>query len=185
MAQVAPQLGFVVAVAVAAAVDRLAGPGTTLKWPNDVMRGGAKLAGILLERLQDGAVLAGIGMNVQHAPPGLPYAVTSLSALGCTADPEAIIAALASTMAAEWALWRADGFGHTLERWMARGPRRGARLTIRQGGAPLTGPLTGPYAGAARRRCPAAGPARRTPRLRCRGRAALRSNAAVAKTIGC
>ena len=88
-------------------------------------------------------MLAGIGMNVQHTPPGLPYAVTSLSALGCTAGPEAIIAALASAMAAEWALWRAEGFGHTLERWMARGPMRGARLTIRQGGAPLTGPYAG------------------------------------------
>ncbi len=74
---------------------RLAGPGTALKWPNDVLRGGAKLAGILLERLGDGAVLAGIGINVAHHPDDMPYPVTSLRALGCAADADAVLDAVA------------------------------------------------------------------------------------------
>ena len=142
-AQHAPQLAFVVSIAVAEAVDRLVGPGTALKWPNDVMRGGAKLAGILLERLEGGAVLAGIGMNVLHLPPDPPYAVTSLTALGCSAGLDEVLATLSSTVGAEWDAWRADGFGATLGRWMARGPAMDAVLTIRQGDATQTGRYAG------------------------------------------
>ncbi len=142
-AQHAPQLAFVVAIAVAEAVDRLAGPGTALKWPNDVMRDGAKLAGILLERLEDGAVLAGIGMNVLHLPPDPPYAVTSLVALGCSAGLADVLATVSDALAAEWDAWRAGGFGPTLGRWMARGPALGAMLTVRQGEAAQTGRFAG------------------------------------------
>ena len=141
--QHAPQLAFVAAVAVAEAVDRLAGPGTTLKWPNDVMRDGAKLAGILLERLEDGAVLAGIGMNVRHVPPCMPYPVTSLSALGCDTGLDQVLAAVAGAVWAEWDCWRDRGFGHTLQRWLARGPAPGAWLTVQQGAVPATGRYAG------------------------------------------
>ena len=58
------------------------------------MRDGAKLAGLLLERLQDGTVLAGIGVNVAHRPAGMDYPVTSLAALGCAADAPALLDAV-------------------------------------------------------------------------------------------
>ena len=127
----APQLSFVVALAVAEAVDALAGPGTRLKWPNDVMRSGAKLAGVLLERLEDGAVLAGVGVNLSHAPDGMDYPVTNLAQLGCDAGPEDVLAVLLELLQAEWAHWQADGFAAVLRRWRARGPELDAQLRVR------------------------------------------------------
>lgn len=139
----APQLGFVVALAVAEAVDDLAGPGTALKWPNDVLRSGAKLAGILLERLGSGAVLAGIGVNAAHRPDGMPYPVTSLRSLGCLADADALLDALLPRLDAGWAAWQADGFAAVLSRWRSRGPALGAALRVRLD----TGVVEGSFAG--------------------------------------
>ncbi len=141
--QLAPQLGFVAALAVAEAVDRLAGPGTALKWPNDVLRAGAKLAGILLERLEDGAVLAGIGANVRHTPPNMPYPVTSLSAVGCPAGSDELLMAVMEQLEQGWAAWQAAGFGPVLARWRARGPAPGAPLRVRLGTASLNGQFAG------------------------------------------
>ena len=141
--RLAPELGFVAAVAVAEAVDRLLGPGTELKWPNDVLRGGAKLAGILLERLEDGTVLAGIGANVRHAPPDMPYPVTSLAALGCTAEPDDLLDAVLERLEAGWSDWRRAGFGCVLRRWAARGPAPGAALAIRLGETQMEGRFAG------------------------------------------
>ena len=139
----APELGFVCALAVAEAVDAFAGAGTTLKWPNDALRNGAKLAGILLERLDDGAVLAGIGINVAHQPENTPYPVTSLRALGCSAAPDAMLDTLLGCLAAGWRAWEADGFAPVLLRWRARGPELGAPLRVRL----ETGIVTGAFAG--------------------------------------
>ncbi len=139
----APELGFVCALAVAEAVDALAGAGTRLKWPNDALRDGAKLAGILLERLSDGAVLAGIGINVAFKPDNTPYPVTSLRALGCSAGPDDVLDALIDRLAAGWTAWEADGFAPVLARWRARGPDLGAKLRVRL----ETGIVTGAFAG--------------------------------------
>ncbi len=139
----APELGFVVAVAVAEAVDQVAGPGTRLKWPNDVLREGAKLAGILLERLDNGAVLAGIGLNVAHRPDGMPYAVTSLHALGCAAAPDAVLDAVLDRLDAGWGAWRVDGFAAVLARWRLRGPALGAPLQVRLGPEVVAGEFAG------------------------------------------
>jgi BirA family biotin operon repressor/biotin-[acetyl-CoA-carboxylase] ligase len=141
--QHAPQLAFVVAVAVARAVDALAGPPTALKWPNDVMRDGAKLAGILLERLDDDAVLAGIGMNVRHHPPGMPYPVTSLAALGCDTTPESVLAAIQRALQGEWTIWRDHGFARVRERWLERGPAIGTILRVQLGPDTIDGAFAG------------------------------------------
>ena len=147
-AQHAPQLGFVVAVAVAQAVDRLAGPSTALKWPNDIMRDGAKLAGILMERIDDGAVLAGIGMNVRHHPLAMPYPVTSLRVLGCEAGSDTVLGAIQDALREEWAVWRAQGFSEVRRRWLARGPADGTRLMVRLGtGTIEAGTIEGSFAG--------------------------------------
>jgi BirA family biotin operon repressor/biotin-[acetyl-CoA-carboxylase] ligase len=79
----APQIGFVAGVAVHAAVSDLGARDVKLKWPNDLVAGGAKLAGILLEGWSGGqgrfAIAVGIGVNLAMHPEDLPYPATHLS----------------------------------------------------------------------------------------------------------
>jgi len=66
---IVPTLGFVVALSIRAALERLGGPhaqAINLKWPNDVITGEGKLAGISMES-HAGGVCVGIGVNVFHA----------------------------------------------------------------------------------------------------------------------
>src|SRR5437879_13241457 len=68
-----------------------------LKWPNDVLAGGQKLSGILLEAetVPAGlAVVVGIGTNVIAAPEGMPTPATSLHALGIQIAAEELFRAL-------------------------------------------------------------------------------------------
>jgi len=91
-------LPLLAGVAVATAVTAVTGVQTRLKWPNDVLAGPAKLAGILAEAAGD-AVVVGVGLNVSTEPGELPpvgpgaLAATSLriavSAAPATAAPEA------------------------------------------------------------------------------------------------
>ncbi|MFZ2469026.1 MAG: biotin--[acetyl-CoA-carboxylase] ligase, partial [Parvibaculum sedimenti] len=87
----AAELSFVAALAVHDAVDGLLSPALRpdlkLKWPNDLLHGGKKLAGILLESSGiAGGELAwlaiGIGINLAQYPEGVEYPATSLAALG-------------------------------------------------------------------------------------------------------
>lgn len=59
-----------VGLAAAHALDVLGVAGAGLKWPNDVLLDGAKVAGILAQRSADGAVVVGLGLNVGWAPEG-------------------------------------------------------------------------------------------------------------------
>jgi BirA family transcriptional regulator, biotin operon repressor / biotin---[acetyl-CoA-carboxylase] ligase len=78
-----PELTGVVAHACADAIEAVTGLGTEIKFPNDVLVGGRKVAGILAEA-RDGRVVAGIGVNVNIAeadlPTGLETPATSLLA---------------------------------------------------------------------------------------------------------
>ena len=84
----APQLGFVAGVALVHALHECIGDDThlRLKWPNDLLFDGAKLAGILLESaiLADGrfACIIGIGVNCVACPSGLSYRATALAEIG-------------------------------------------------------------------------------------------------------
>jgi len=75
----APLLTLALGLATETAIFNATGYGTDLRWPNDVMLGGRKVAGILVQ-LTDGKAVAGIGINVNHAsfPPDLAPQATSL-----------------------------------------------------------------------------------------------------------
>ena len=79
----APQLGFVAGLAARAAIEDLGGRGVGLKWPNDLVVDGAKLAGILLEGWSLAAapfvVSIGIGVNLASHPSDLNYPRDDLS----------------------------------------------------------------------------------------------------------
>ena len=85
----APTLALVAAVALHE-VASIYAPGVQIKWPNDLLFDGAKLAGILLERLED-AVVIGFGVNLAHHPEGIDRPATSLQVLaGMAPEPAAV-----------------------------------------------------------------------------------------------
>lgn len=127
------ELGFVAALAVADAVDaELGGRAARLKWPNDVLVAGAKVAGILVELVEDAAVV-GIGVNVVAAPEEVPYPATCLHAQGSRATAEAVLDALLAALEARLAVWHAAGFAAVRAAWLARGPAYGELVRVRQG----------------------------------------------------
>lgn len=87
-----PQLPLVVGVSIVTALTDYAGTPCGLKWPNDVLATSpgefhlAKLAGILAERLADGAVIVGVGLNVSQQSSQLPVGGASLAMIPSTND---------------------------------------------------------------------------------------------------
>lgn len=80
--------------------------GLMLKWPNDLLLGSAKLAGILLER-QDDRVVAGFGINLAQAPDLPDRDTVALSSVSLV-SPEAFAPLLAAAFARELQRWRED-----------------------------------------------------------------------------
>ena len=108
-----------------------------LKWPNDVLADGAKLAGMLLEaqKRPDGrlAIVIGIGVNVVSAPSGLPYPATSLVALGCEITAETIFSALAEEWVVAYELWdHGNNVADILRLWRASAAGIGAEVAVKQ-----------------------------------------------------
>lgn len=124
--------------------DRLA---PQLKWPNDVLVGGAKVAGILLEtaadpRLNATALIVGIGVNVEWSPEGdLPYPATSLAAHGVALGPRRLLEGLLAPLRARLDRWDRDGFASQREDWLACAAGRGATAEVRIGSRIVRGRL--------------------------------------------
>jgi BirA family biotin operon repressor/biotin-[acetyl-CoA-carboxylase] ligase len=130
------QLSFVAAIAAADMIAAHTGD-VAVKWPNDVLAGGRKIAGILLEAetAQGTAtpwLAIGIGVNLAHFPPGTEFPATSLAALGATPPPpREALTALAANLAKWYDIWRADGFAPIRDAWLARAGGLGARIRAR------------------------------------------------------
>ena len=143
----AATLGFAAGLALNAALRAINhetdDPGFALKWPNDVMAGGHKLAGILLEaEAIDGrlAVVVGIGTNVVAAPTGTPLPAVSLKALGIETSAEALFAALSDGWAEFRDIWGdGGGFGEIRRLWLQRAAGLGEKVAIKSGGAVIEG----------------------------------------------
>lgn len=126
----AAQVTFVAALAVADLLDRYAPPSlVSIKWPNDVMLAGEKVAGVLVEsgaHEAGGLWLAiGIGVNLAHAPSGTERPATALAqhlAAGVAAPPPVDVAAreLAEAFAVWMDRWETLGFEPVLDAWRAR-----------------------------------------------------------------
>ena len=112
-----------------------------LKWPNDVLLNGGKLAGILLESVgQAGAishVIIGIGVNLARAPDaaaleaGAVPPVSLKQRLGVDVGPEMFLDHLAAAFARHEAQLRAYGFGPVRAAWLAHAARLGEVITAR------------------------------------------------------
>ena len=134
-------LSLVAGLALIEAVEAAA-PGRTLmlKWPNDLLADGAKLAGILLERQSD-RVVAGFGVNLAVAP---EVGERRTAHLGGAITPQAFAPLLAASLARILASWRsADPQAFALA-WLARAHPAGAPLAVHdEGGGRLSGTFDG------------------------------------------
>lgn len=133
----------------ALADDIAARPELQLKWPNDLLAGGCKVGGILLESAsmpseETPAVVIGIGINLAHAPLDLGRPATSLASLGIEASPAKAMATLAWSMA-EWLRHWEGGraFEQIREAWLTRAQPSGAAISVRQGDSLISGHFLG------------------------------------------
>jgi BirA family biotin operon repressor/biotin-[acetyl-CoA-carboxylase] ligase len=151
---IASTLGFAAGLALESALQRLSVEANlrrgsdplkfTLKWPNDLVTGGQKLAGILLQaeavagnRL---AVVVGIGTNVIAAPEGTPTPATSLAALGVHIGAEELFAALSDAWVEFRGIWdNGRGFAEIRRLWLARAAGLGERIAIQTGSTTIAG----------------------------------------------
>ena len=142
---VVAQRSFVAALALREAFVDLTGlsDAFTLKWPNDVLLNGGKVAGILLESLSSGPGVAflaiGIGVNLIAAPDagqleaGSLPAVTLLGETGLRVTPEAFLDHLAPAYARREAAFQAEGFAPVRQEWLAHAARLGEVIRARTG----------------------------------------------------
>jgi BirA family biotin operon repressor/biotin-[acetyl-CoA-carboxylase] ligase len=152
---VAATLGFAAGLALEAALKRVSRGAATrlaepdgikfsLKWPNDVLAGREKLAGILLEAEavpgDQLAVVVGIGTNVVAAPEGTPTPATSLLKLGIEISAENLFVALSDSWVEFREIWdQGRGFGEIRRLWLAHAAGLGQPVAVQTGGATIAG----------------------------------------------
>jgi BirA family biotin operon repressor/biotin-[acetyl-CoA-carboxylase] ligase len=135
-ASVTGQLSFVAALAAAEMAAHFApSVAITVKWPNDVLAKGKKLAGLLLEgsTAPQGPWLAvGIGVNLASFPESTEFPATSLVQLGI-APPSSqdALSVLAVRFAHWYDAWMKDGFEIVRAGWLARASGLGSPIRAR------------------------------------------------------
>jgi BirA family transcriptional regulator, biotin operon repressor / biotin---[acetyl-CoA-carboxylase] ligase len=146
-AEAVSQLGFVVALAVLDCVASKAPAATVqLKWPNDVLVGGAKISGILCEVLSAAplVVAIGCGINVAHAPMGLPYPATCLAAESGNANRDDVFLTYQNALSLRLAQWNnGENFKAIRTAWLANAIGLGETVSMQVGEETITGSFDG------------------------------------------
>ena len=126
------QLSFAAALAVAETASHFApGAAITIKWPNDVLAQGRKLAGILLEAGPNWLAI-GIGINLAQFPQGTEFPATSLAQLGIAPPSSAeALTILAARLAHWYDAWMQDGFEPLRAAWLMRAQGLGGPIRAR------------------------------------------------------
>jgi BirA family biotin operon repressor/biotin-[acetyl-CoA-carboxylase] ligase len=135
-----PELSFVAALATRDAVmaEIPAETAVTLKWPNDVLAGGRKIAGILVEaeRLPDEArtaLIVGIGINIASAPREVAYPATFIAAEARNPKPSRVLSTLVMALDRRVELWMRNGFGPIRQQWLDHAHGLGSRIAVEGG----------------------------------------------------
>ncbi len=126
----AQTLTLVAAVAMAEAIAAFAPGIATIKWPNDLMVGNAKLSGILLER-SGNAVVIGFGVNLSSHPMLPDRSTTSLAAEGFSVGPDALLVKLCDRFAVWVARWRMGDLSIVRSTWEKMAHPVGTSLRVR------------------------------------------------------
>jgi BirA family transcriptional regulator, biotin operon repressor / biotin---[acetyl-CoA-carboxylase] ligase len=147
------QISLLAGVAVIDAIRAVAGgaglAGLRLKWPNDVLVGRAKCAGILAESAPaagraEMTVVIGIGINLAWHPADIGREATHLAAHGVDVTPEAMLQALAPAVQGWLDAWQGGaGFAQVRAAWLERGGPIGEPVTVDTGVKPIEGAFVG------------------------------------------
>ncbi len=130
----APELVMVASVALARAIETASAVDARIKWPNDVVAGGRKLCGTLLEISASGEALdwavIGVGINILGAdfPEDLPDAGSIESVSGRQPRRAAVVAAFLDAFEECYALWMRGGMGRLLPVYKGYSSTLGARV---------------------------------------------------------
>ncbi len=142
-------LALLAALALAEALSAMC-PGLTLtlKWPNDLLLSGRKLAGILLDAASgpDGRidwVVIGFGANLARAPEIPGRAPSCLAEAGFTLAPEALAPALLARLDHWLGINAADGFAPVRDAWLGLAHPPGTPIRLAQGGSVAEGRFCG------------------------------------------
>jgi BirA family biotin operon repressor/biotin-[acetyl-CoA-carboxylase] ligase len=140
----AARLGFAASLAVLQACREIAPDiAFTLKWPNDVLANGAKVAGILLEsEAKEGLlfIVIGFGINLASAPEGMAFPAVSLAARGRTAPAHEAFAALSENWADCFDIFAdGEGFPAIRKMWLEHADGIGQPVSVHAGNRTDTG----------------------------------------------
>jgi BirA family biotin operon repressor/biotin-[acetyl-CoA-carboxylase] ligase len=140
-------IAFVTALAVRDAVCQVLPSDTdiTFKWPNDVLAGGRKIAGVLIEaeKLPDEdrtALIIGVGINILSAPRETSYPATCISALARAPKVARLLSLLVVSLDRRVAAWTRSGFGAVRREWMDHAYGVGTQVSASSG---VSGTFTG------------------------------------------
>jgi BirA family transcriptional regulator, biotin operon repressor / biotin---[acetyl-CoA-carboxylase] ligase len=137
-----------VALAEALAPFLPTGPVPVLKWPNDVLLGGGKLAGILIDAETDAHgrlewVVVGIGVNLLHAPEVEGRAVAAVAEHAAAPAPEDVAQSVLTRLAHWRRVREADGFAPIRAAFLAHAQAPGTPITLRLGDTVREGAFAG------------------------------------------
>jgi BirA family biotin operon repressor/biotin-[acetyl-CoA-carboxylase] ligase len=147
-AATAAQLCFVAALALHDAVlescHGLAPADLKLKWPNDLLLGGRKIAGILVAGVSlaggRGAAAIGFGVNCRHHPEGVEFPAADLARCGFSVSPMDLLTALGRSMRYRLDEWdRGGNFSAVRSAWLARASGVGQAIEVRLPDRALSG----------------------------------------------
>lgn len=145
-------LPLIAGVAIAEAIERIAGCSASLKWPNDVWLGAdpnfTKVAGILVTTSLRGDgvehALVGIGINVLGSAHDLPPGATTIqAATGVTTTPNAVLHDVLERFDEGYVAFVASNGRPPLDTWLARAALLGEVVSLEDAGQPRTGTYVG------------------------------------------
>lgn len=136
-AQKAAEISFITSLAVSDAIKNLTGIGTQeikVKWPNDVLIDGKKVAGILLEAVgnpENPSIIVGVGVNIADHPSDVQYPTDHLENIGGYKYlPSDVFVRLAEAFEFFYKFWQTYGFASVKRLWMAEAYGVGKLITV-------------------------------------------------------
>ncbi|MCW8893066.1 MAG: biotin--[acetyl-CoA-carboxylase] ligase [Deltaproteobacteria bacterium] len=159
----APQLTFLSAVAVAETLNQVCQLSATVKWPNDVLVGGAKIAGLLNEMNAETErihfVILGVGINLnmtaEQFPDALKYPTTSaFLETGRPVDRGSFLCTFLQLLDQYYLEFQAQGFAPIRRRWEGLCTMMNSAVSVEQPSGAIQGTVVGlDQDGALRVRC--------------------------------